>query len=450
MNVCNLNLKFKKLKALEKIVHKLDPKFEKGGKWAKWHPLYETLTTFAFTPKHVTQKGAHIRDGIDLKRTMFMVVIAMIPCLLFGIYNTGHWHYEIQAAAGLIDASYLDYGAHFGDKVIFGLMKVLPIVVVSYGVGLGVEFIFGMRNGHSLHEGFLVSGMLIPLTMPADVPLWMVAVATVFAVVIGKEVFGGTGMNVLNVALTARAFLFFAYPAAMSGDKVWKSGTNDVLAKSGGTLPDGASGATALGDLQTMKTTPEFIEKSGQMVPSDAISIAGDKVVGGNGAENLLASFQEAYDPLDAFFGMIPGSIGETSTLAALLGGLMLTAMGIASWRIILTFFAGGFLAGLLMNAVGGNAYFDMPAFYHLIIGGFAFGAIFMATDPVTAAQTGWGKIWYGLFGGMIAVFIRTLNPAFPEGVMLAILFMNVMAPIIDHMVVGVNVKRRLKRLKTA
>lgn len=427
------------MKALEKIVHKLDPKFEKGGKWAKWHPLYETLTTFAFTPKHVTQKGAHIRDGIDLKRTMFMVVIAMIPCLLFGIYNTGHWHYEIQAAAGLLDASYLEYGAHFGDKVVFGLMKVLPIVVVSYGVGLGVEFIFGMRNGHSLHEGFLVSGMLIPLTMPADVPLWMVAVATVFAVVIGKEVFGGTGMNVLNVALTARAFLFFAYPTAMSGDKVWKSGTADVVEKAGGTLPDGASGATALGDLQSMKTAG-----------NEVITIAGEAMPAGSTSDALLAKFNTVYDPMDAFFGMIPGSVGETSTLAALLGGLMLTAMGIASWRIILTFFAGGFLAGLLMNAVGGNAYFDMPAFYHLIIGGFAFGAIFMATDPVTAAQTGWGKLWYGLFGGMIAVFIRTLNPAFPEGVMLAILFMNVMAPIIDHMVVSVNVKRRLKRLKTA
>ncbi|SFT73332.1 Na+-transporting NADH:ubiquinone oxidoreductase subunit B [Lishizhenia tianjinensis] len=415
------------MKALEKLLHKWDPMFEKGAKWEKFHPLYETMTTFAFTPKHVTKKGAHIRDGVDLKRTMFMVVIALIPCLLFGIYNTGHWHYEIQSyLPGSEFEAYRDYMTGFGDKVLYGLSRVLPLLVVSYGVGLAIEFVFGFLKGHSLHEGYLVSGMLIPLIMPVDVPLWMVGVATAFAVIIGKEVFGGTGMNILNVALTARAFLFFAYPTAMSGDKVWKGGTADVIAANNGMLPDGATGATALADLQAMKTN---LTESASL---------------------LLEKFQAQYDPIDAFMGMIPGSVGETSTLAVLIGALILLATGVASWRIIVSFFAGGFLFGLLMNAIGGNAYFDMPAYYHLIIGGFAFGAVFMATDPVTAAQTSVGKLWYGFLAGGIAVLIRTLNPAYPEGVMLAILFMNVMAPIIDHYVIQANVKRRLKRLKTA
>lgn len=421
------------MKALEKIIHKLDPKFEKGGKWEKMYPLYETLSTFLFTPKHVTKKGAHIRDGVDLKRTMFMVVLALIPCLLFGIYNTGHWHYEIQSYVNPEFEAYRDYLTGFGDKVIYGLIKVLPLVIVSYAAGLGVEFIFGFIKGHGLHEGFLVSGMLIPLTMPADVPLWMVAVATMFAVVIGKEVFGGTGMNILNVALTARAFLFFAYPTAMSGDKVWKSGTDDMLAQTGNVMPDGASGATALGDLAS------FV--------GDSPVVAGQAL---SQSDNLVMAFEKAYDPLHAFIGMIPGSVGETSTFAALLGGAILLITGVASWRIILSFFAGGFLFGLMMNGIGANAYMDVPAYYHLIIGGFAFGAVFMATDPVTAAQTSWGKVWYGVLGGGLAVLIRVLNPAYPEGVMLAILFMNVTAPLIDHYVVQLNIKRRQKRFKTA
>ena len=423
------------MKALEKLIHKLDPKFEKGGKWEKMYPLYETLSTFLFTPKHVTKKGAHIRDGVDLKRTMFMVIIALIPCLLFGIYNTGHWHYELLSYTNPEYAGYNEYMAGFGDKVVYGLIKVLPLVIVSYAAGLAVEFIFAMIHGHGLHEGFLVSGMLIPLTMPADVPLWMVAVATIFAVVIGKEVFGGTGMNILNVALTARAFLFFAYPTAMSGDKVWKSGTNDVLAANDGIMPDGSSGATALGDLAS------FV--------SDSPVVAGESLSGAGSAE-LLAKFEGAYDPLHAFIGMIPGSVGETSALAALIGGAILLFTGVASWRIILSFFAGGFVFGLLMNAIGVNPYMELPAYYHLIIGGFAFGAIFMATDPVTASQTQYGKYWYGFLGGGLAILIRVLNPAYPEGVMLAILFMNVMAPMIDHYVVQLNIKNRLKRLKTA
>lgn len=424
------------MKALKKIIHNLDPKFEKGGKWEKMYPLYETLSTFLFTPKHVTKKGAHIRDGVDLKRTMFMVVLALIPCLLFGIYNTGHWHYELQSY--LNPDQYGGYEAYltgFGDKVVYGLIQVLPLVIVSYAAGLAVEFVFGFLKGHGLHEGFLVSGMLIPLTMPADVPLWMVAVATIFAVVIGKEVFGGTGMNILNVALTARAFLFFAYPTAMSGDKVWKSGTDEVLAANGGVMPDGASGATALGDLASMV--------------GDSPVIAGQSMSGAGSAE-LMAKFEGAYDPLHAFIGMIPGSVGETSTLAALLGGAILLFTGVASWRIILSFFAGGFAVGLLMNGIGVNPYMELPAYYHLVIGGFAFGAVYMATDPVTASQTQYGKFWYGFLGGGLAIMIRVLNPAYPEGVFLAILFMNVMAPLIDHYVVQINIKRRQKRFKTA
>lgn len=425
------------MKALKKVIQNLDPKFAKGGKWEKMYPLYESLSTFLFTPKHVTTKGSHIRDGVDLKRTMFMVVLAMIPALLFGIYNTGHWHYELQSYLNPEQyGAYSDYMTGFGDKVIYGLFQVLPLVIVSYGVGLAVEFIFGFMRGHGLHEGFLVSGMLIPLIMPADVPLWMVGVATAFAVVIGKEVFGGTGMNIVNIALTARAFLFFAYPTAMSGDKVWKSGTSDIIAQNGGTLPDGASGATALGDLASLV--------------GDSPIVAGEALSSSATSAELLQKFEGAYDPLHAIIGMVPGSVGETSVIAILLGAALLLYTGVASWRIILSFLAGGLVFGLLMNLIGANAYMDMPAYYHLIIGGFAFGAVFMATDPVTAAQTQYGKLWYGFLGGGLAVLIRVLNPAYPEGVMLAILFMNIMAPLIDHYVVQANISRRKKRFKTA
>ena len=417
----------------------MEPHFIKGGKYEKWNPLFETLATFAFTPKLVTVKGTHIRDGVDLKRTMMTVIIALIPCLIFGIYNTGHWEYVVanytpdpNTTVG-VARPYFPYFDAMWSKFLMGLTIVLPVIVVSYGVGLAIEFLFGMIRGHALHEGFLVSGMLIPLTMPADVPLWMVAVATIFAVVIGKEVFGGTGMNILNVALTARAFLFFAYPTAMSGDKVWKSGTDEMLVSTGNVMPDGASGATALGDLAS------FV--------GDSPVVAGQVL---SKTDDLVVHFEKAYDPIYAFIGMIPGSIGETSTLAALLGGLILISTGVASWRIIVSFFTGGLLFGLLMNGIGANPYMDLPAYYHLIIGGFAFGAIFMATDPVTAAQTQWGKIWYGFLGGGIAILIRVLNPAYPEGVFLAILFMNVMAPLIDYYVIQSNIKRRQKRFKTA
>lgn len=408
------------MKFLEKIVLKHQPKFAKGGKLEKWNPIFESFTTLAFTPAHTTSKGSHIRDGVDMKRTMMMVIMALIPCLLFGIYNTGH--FELVAEMGDRSLPYMDM---FWSKVGAGAFVVLPLVVVSYGVGLTVEFIFGMINGHSLHEGFLVSGMLIPLIMPADVPLWMVGVATVFAVVIGKEIFGGTGMNIVNVALTARAFLFFAYPTSMSGDNVWMAGKE----------VDGFTGSTALGDLATFT--------------SDKMMVAGADVVG-NTSEAALSAFDNTYSMMDSMIGMIPGSVGETSVIACLAGAALLLFTGVGSLRIMLSFAIGGFVGGLLMNAIGSSPYMDLPAAHHLLIGGFAFGAIFMATDPVTASQTQTGKIIYGFLGGLIAILIRVLNPAYPEGVMLSILFMNVMAPIIDHYVVQANVKRRLKRLKTA
>ncbi|MEY3127064.1 MAG: hypothetical protein RL273_1235 [Bacteroidota bacterium] len=390
----------------------MEPNFVKGAKYEKWNPLFETIATFAFTPKLVTTKGAHIRDGVDLKRTMMMVIIALIPCLLFGIYNTGHW--QMVAELGNRNLPYWENGL---NKFWNGSIIVLPLIVVSYGVGLGIEFLFGMLRGHSLHEGFLVSGMLIPLTMPADVPLWMVGVATAFAVIIGKEIFGGTGMNIINVALTARAFLFFAYPTSMSGDKVWMAGTET-------TKVDGFTGSTALGDLATFMS---------------------DKPVFQN-----LNGFTSEYTLSESFIGMIPGSVGETSTLACLIGAGILLITGVGSLRIMASFFVGGLAMGLLLNLMGGNPYFELPAVYHLVIGSFAFGAIFMATDPVSAAQTAKGKLVYGFLGGLLAILIRVLNPAYPEGVMLAILFMNISAPIIDYYVIQGNINRRLKRIKTA
>jgi len=410
-NVCNTK-KNRTVKFLENILHKMEPNFVKGAKYEKWNPLFETIATFAFTPKLVTTKGAHIRDGVDLKRTMMMVIIALIPCLLFGIYNTGHW--QMVAELGNRNLPYWENGL---DKFWNGSLIVLPLIVVSYGVGLGIEFLFGMLRGHSLHEGFLVSGMLIPLTMPADVPLWMVGVATAFAVIIGKEIFGGTGMNIINVALTARAFLFFAYPTSMSGDKVWMAGTET-------TKVDGFTGSTALGDLATFMS---------------------DKPVFQN-----LNGFTSEYTLSESFIGMIPGSIGETSTLACLIGAGILLITGVGSLRIMASFFVGGLAMGLLLNLMGGNPYFELPAVYHLVIGSFAFGAIFMATDPVSAAQTAKGKLVYGFLGGLLAILIRVLNPAYPEGVMLAILFMNISAPLIDYYVIQGNINRRLKRIKTA
>ncbi len=399
------------MKALENLLDKIKPSFEKGGKFEKLYPMYDALETFAFVPDHTTSKGAHIRDAIDLKRTMFMVIVAMVPALLFGIYNTGYQHFT---ALGM-DAS-------FGEMIGFGLWKVLPLIIISYGVGLGVEFIFCIIKGHSINEGFLVSGMLIPLILPMDIPLWMVAVATAFAVLIGKEVFGGTGMNIVNVALTARAFLFFAYPTKMSGNKVWVN-------TDGGTAVDGYTGETLLS--QAIEQGSAFSDITGKLYGS------------------LDASF------MASFLGFIPGSIGETSTLAILIGAVILLATGIASWRIILSGLIGGAVMGLIFNFIGpayfpDNLYLQVPWWHQLVMGGFMFGVVFMATDPVTAAQTERGKIIYGFLIGLLAILIRVVNPAYPEGIMMAILFMNVMAPTIDHYVVQANINKRLKRLKTA
>tara|TARA_R110002072_G_scaffold200539_13_gene358283 strand:- start:4433 stop:5632 length:1200 start_codon:yes stop_codon:yes gene_type:complete len=381
----------------------IKPNFEKGGKLEKYYPAFDALETFLFVPGHTARNGgSHIRDGIDMKRTMIMVVLAMVPALLFGIWNTGHQHF---LAMGEV--------VPFMDKVIYGLIKVLPLVIVSYAAGLAVEFLFAIIKKHQVNEGFLVSGMLIPLCLPVEIPLWMVAVATIFAVVIGKEVFGGTGMNILNVALTARAFLFFAYPTWMSGDKVWiGGGTNESVA-----YADGSTGATLL--AQATEKSSGFVDASG-------------------------AAYSDTF--MSALIGTIPGSVGETSVIAILIGAAILLFTGIASWKIMLSGVVGAYVMGLLFNAWGANEFMLVPAHYHLAMGGFAFGIVFMATDPVTASQTATGKYIYGFLIGMLGIMIRVFNPAYPEGIMLAILFMNVMAPLIDHYVIQANIKRRKKR----
>lgn len=379
------------MKALRNYIDKIKPNFEKGGKFHYLQSTFEAFETFLYVPNVVTKKGSHIRDAIDLKRTMFMVVIALVPAFLFGTWNVGYQH---NLSIG-VDADII-------TNFMYGIWWVMPLVIVSYVVGLGTEFVFAQMRGHEVNEGFLVSGFLIPLIVPVTTPLWMVALATIFAVIIGKEVFGGTGMNIMNPALLARAFLFFAYPSQMSGDKVWISERADAF-----------SGATPLGELMT----------------------ATDKV--------------DLPSVADAFFGFMPGSVGETSTLAILIGALILLFTGIASWRVMFSVFVGGFAMGFLFNHVGGNVYMnDVPAYYHLILGGFAFGAVFMATDPVTASQTNTGKYIYGFLIGVMAVLIRVFNPAYPEGMMLAILLLNVFAPTIDYYVVRANIKRRLKRAK--
>lgn len=375
------------MKGLRKTIDKIKPHFSKGGKFEKLHSTFDAFETFLFVPDKVTFAGSHIRDAVDMKRTMSLVVIALMPPLLFGMWNVGFQHF---LATGI--------EATFWETFWFGFLKVLPIIVVSYVVGLGIEFGFAQARGHEVNEGFLVTGMLIPMIMPPDVPLWMVAVATAFAVIFGKEVFGGTGMNILNPALTARAFLFFAYPTEMSGDKVW------IADK-----PDAISGATPLG-------------------------------------EAMIGHVDKIPNPMDMFLGIMPGSIGETSTLAILLGAILLLATGVGSWRIMFSVVAGGLAMGWIFNLVGANAYMDIPAWEHLIMGGFAFGAVYMATDPVTATQTTTGKYIYGFLIGLLAVLVRVVNPAYPEGMMLAILFMNVFAPLIDHYVIQANIRRRRKR----
>ena len=380
------------MKAVRKFFDTIKPHVQKGAKFHWLHSTYDAFETFAFVPNTTSKTGSHIHDVIDLKRTMTVVIIALLPALFFGMYNVGYLHYLSEGTAA---------ATGFFDMFFFGAIKVLPIVIVSYVVGLGVEFLFAQLRGHQVNEGFLVSAMLIPLVMPPDVPLWMVAISTVFAVIFGKEVFGGTGMNILNPALTARAFLFFAYPSHISGDLVWIAEKADAF-----------SGATPL-----------------------ALAASGTP---------------QTYSIAEMFIGLIPGSIGETSVIAIGLGAILLLVTGIASWRIMFSAVVGGLTMGLLLNifATTTNPFMEVPFWQHLIMGGFAFGVVFMATDPVSGSHTQTGKWIYGFLIGFLAILIRVLNPAYPEGVMLAILLMNVFAPLIDYYVVQSNVKRRLKYTK--
>ena len=396
--------------SLKSNLHNLKEKY-KGTKIA---PAFNALHTFLYLPNEITHNGTHIKAADDLKRTMNTVIMAMVPCLIFGMFNAGYQHHlalgTIKSAQGFLGASFWSW-----DNLLIGMWKVLPLVVVSYGVGLAIEFVFAIVKGHEVEEGYLVTGMLVPLIVPVDLPLWMLAVAVAFGVVIGKEVFGGTGMNILNPALTIRAFLFFAYPTWMSGDKVW---VYDAVNRVG--TPDAISGETILGSY----------------------------------AQNQPI----VYSNWDIFFGFIPGSVGETSTFLILLGAAFLIFTKIGSWRIILSTFIGAAVMGIIFNQIVAlDIITDSSKFYglmntnwwqHLMIGGLAFGAVFMATDPVTGSQTNKGKWIYGFLIGFISIMIRVFNPAYPEGVFLAILLMNVFAPTIDHYVVQGNVKKRLKRLK--
>ena len=390
------------MNGLRNLVDKIKPTFEKGGKLGFLHSTFDAFETFLFVPNTVTKKGAHVRDCVDLKRVMIMVVIALVPAMLFGVWNTGYQH---SLAFGL------DWG--FWNIVLYGLAKVLPLYVVAYLVGLGIEFVSAQIQGHEVNEGYLVSGMLIPLIVPVDVPLWMLAIAVAFAVIIGKEVFGGTGMNIWNPALLTRAFLFFSYPSMMSGDTVWTGGVTrfmneGVAFQAGNGLVDGFSGATPLANATLENLSPKF---------------------------------------MDMIIGTIPGSVGETSVIAILIGAFILLWTGVASWKIMVSSVIGGLAIGYLGYAVGAT---DLPGYYQLVMGGFLFGTVFMATDPVTSAQTECGKWIYGFLVGALAVTVRIWNPGYPEGMMLAILLMNTFAPLIDHYVVEGSIKRRAKKVKTA
>ena len=400
------------MKALRNYLDKIKPNFEKGGKLHWLYSTYDAFETFLFVPNTTSKSGVHIHDARDSKRTMIIVVIALLPALLVGMYNVGLQHYLSIGQAGV--ASLL-------DMFLFGLLAMLPQLVVSYAVGLGIEFAFAQARKEEVAEGFLVSGILIPMILPVDTPLWMIAVATAFSVIFAKEVFGGTGYNVFNVALITRAFLFFSYPSKMSGDQVWVR-TSDTFGLGGGNVIDGYSGATPLGQIATTEAS-SFGEFAFHGVTGQSLSLS------------------------DMFFGFIPGSMGEVSTFAILLGAIMLIMTGVGSWKTMLSVFLGGAVAVLIVNLFAQNALMGMPVHYHFLLGGFAFGAVFMATDPVTAARTEKGKWIYGFFIGLLAVAMRVFNPGYPEGMMLAILFMNAFAPLIDFYVVEANIKRRLKRV---
>ena len=389
------------MNGLRKLVDKVKPTFEKGGKLGFLHSTFDAFETFLFVPNTVTTKGAHIRDCVDLKRVMIMVVISLVPAMLFGIWNTGYQH---SLAYGL------DWG--FWPIVGYGLVKVIPLYLVSYIVGLAIEFTSAQLRGHEVNEGYLVSGMLIPLIVPVDVPLWMLAIAVAFAVIFGKECFGGTGMNIWNPALLTRAFLFFSYPSKMSGDTVWVGGLGaGENAWCGGPVADAFSGATPLAN------------------------------------PTMAGLADHGYSLLNMFLGTVPGSVGETSVIAILLGAIILLGTGVASWKIMLSSVIGGLAVGYLGYACGAT---DLPGYYQLVMGGFLFGTVFMATDPVTSAQTECGKWIYGFLVGALAVTVRIWNPGYAEGMMLAILLMNTFAPLIDHCVMSCSISRRAKKVKVA
>jgi Na+-transporting NADH:ubiquinone oxidoreductase subunit B len=381
------------MKGLREFIDKIKPTFSEGGKLSWLSQTFGGFETFAFTPNKVTKRGSHVRDAVDLKRAMITVVIALVPAMLFGMWNIGYQTSEARIAMGL-------EGFGWWYCLWFGFVRMLPMIVVSYVVGLGIEFTYAQIRGHEVYEGYLVSGFIIPMIVPVTTPLWQLALAVAFAVIFAKEVFGGTGMNFLNPALVARAFLFFSYPTHMSGDKVW------VAADMWGS--DALTGATPMGELAT--------------------------------------GLHPQASALDMIIGTIPGSTCETSVIAIALGAIILLVSGIASWRTMLAVFVGGGAMGLLFNAIGANEYMQLPFYYHFIMGGFAFGAVFMATDPVTSAQTNCGKWIYGILIGAFAVLLRVLNPAYPEGMMLSILLMNCFAPLIDHCIIQSNVKRRQRR----
>lgn len=383
-----------------------------GGKYSKLQSVFEGFESFLFTPNTTSASGVSIHDSNDTKRTMTVVIVSLIPCLLFGIYNIGYQHYLAigNATAG------------FWEMFLYGFVALLPTIVVSYAVGLGIEFIGAQIRHHEIQEGFLVTGLLIPLICPINTPLWMIAVATAFAVIFAKEIFGGTGMNIFNVALITRAFLFFAYPAKMSGDAAFVA-TEPILGLGQGKVVDAFSGATPLGQIATATTADPQIT-----------NIVGDPV-----------------STLDAFIGLIPGSVGETSTLCILIGALVLLFTGTASWKIMLSVFAGGLFMGFIAHTFPSATYpaSSLSPIDQICLGGFAFAAVFMATDPVTGARTETGKYIYGFLIGVLAILIRVYNSGYPEGAMLAVLLMNAFAPLIDYFVVQSNIKRRLKRAKT-
>ncbi len=400
------------MKGLRNYLNRIKPNFMPGGKYSKLQSVFEGFESFLFTPNTTSASGVSIHDSNDTKRTMTVVIVSLIPCLLFGIYNIGYQHYLAIGNAS----------AGFWEMFLYGFVALLPTIVVSYAVGLGIEFIGAQIRHHEIQEGFLVTGLLIPLICPINTPLWMIAVATAFAVIFAKEIFGGTGMNIFNVALITRAFLFFAYPAKMSGDAAFVA-TEPILGLGQGKVVDAFSGATPLGQIATATTADPQIT-----------NIVGDPV-----------------STLDAFIGLIPGSVGETSTLCILIGALVLLFTGTASWKIMLSVFAGGLFMGFIAHTFPSATYpaSSLSPIDQICLGGFAFAAVFMATDPVTGARTETGKYIYGFLIGVLAILIRVYNSGYPEGAMLAVLLMNAFAPLIDYFVVQSNIKRRLKRAKT-